>query len=282
MRWLVPAVALMTLQAPAERPSLTLTVAARSIQPGELVVLTVATATPLNAVRARAFDRDLMPFKIDAQTWRVLVGIDLEAKPGAYPIVVSASAGRATATHVLQVVDKAFPTRTLTVDDAFVNPPESAAARIAEDSKDLARCWANPTRDRLWTGAFVRPVAQDANSAFGSRSVFNGQARSPHSGADFRSPAGTPVHAPNAGRVALAKDLYFSGGTVVIDHGAGLFSLFAHLSTIDVKAGATVAVGDVVGKVGATGRVTGAHLHWTVRASGARIDPLSLLALMGQ
>ena len=159
MRWLVRRAGADGAPSACRKAPLTLTVAARSIQPGELVVLTVATATPLDAVRARAFDRDLMPFKIDAQTWRVLVGIDLEAKPGAYPIVVSASAGRATATHVLQVVDKRFPTRTLTVDDAFVNPPASAAARIAAKPKDLARCWANPTRDRLWTGAFVRPGA---------------------------------------------------------------------------------------------------------------------------
>jgi murein DD-endopeptidase MepM/ murein hydrolase activator NlpD len=247
--------------------------------------LTVATGTPVDAIRARAFDRDLFPFKIDGRTWRVLVGIDLETKPGAYSVVVSAptlSGPRATATHVLDVVEKTFTTRTLTVDDAFVNPPASAAARIAADARDLARCWANPVADRLWTGAFVRPVPHDANSAFGSRSVFNGQARSPHSGADFRSPAGTPVKAPNAGRVVLAKNLYYSGGTVVIDHGAGLFSLFAHLSAIDVRVGATLDAGADVGKVGATGRVTGAHLHWTVRASGARIDPLSLLALMGQ
>ena len=105
--------------------------------------------------------------------------------------------------------------------------------------------------------------------------------RSAHSGGDFLSPSGTPIHAPAAGRIVLAENLYFSGNTVIIDHGAGLFSLLAHMSVVDVKTGDRVATGDVVGKVGATGRVTGPHLHWTVRANGARVDPLSLLAVLG-
>ena len=113
------------------------------------------------------------------------------------------------------------------------------------------------------------------------RSIFNGQARNPHNGADFMSPAGTPIQAPNAGRVALARDLYFSGNTIVIDHGLGLFSTLAHLSVLDVREGETVAAGQIVGRVGATGRVTGPHLHWAVRVAGARVDPMALLAVLG-
>ena len=105
--------------------------------------------------------------------------------------------------------------------------------------------------------------------------------RNAHGGADFLSPAGTPVHSPNAGRVVIARPLYFSGNTVIVDHGLGLFSMLAHLSAIDVREGERVNAGHVVGKVGATGRVTGAHLHWTVRAADARVDPLSLLAVLG-
>jgi murein DD-endopeptidase MepM/ murein hydrolase activator NlpD len=125
-------------------------------------------------------------------------------------------------------------------------------------------------------------VADPANSAFGTRSVFNGKSRNAHSGADFLSPAGTPIHAPNSGRIVVARPLYFSGNTVIIDHGLGLFSMLAHLSVIDVREGDRVSTGQVVGKVGATGRVTGPHLHWTVRAADARVDPLSLLALLGK
>jgi murein DD-endopeptidase MepM/ murein hydrolase activator NlpD len=162
-----------------------------------------------------------------------------------------------------------------------VNPPPEVLARIEEEGREIARLWAQSDDERLWTTAFVRPVPQAANSAFGTRSVLNGEARSPHSGADFASPAGTPIQAPGAGRVVLARPLYYTGNTVMIDHGLGLVSLFAHLSAIEVQSGELVAAGAVVGQVGATGRVTGPHLHWAVRAAGARIDPLSLLAVLG-
>ena len=128
--------------------------------------------------------------------------------------------------------------------------------------------------------AFVAPVAEQATSSFGARSVFNGQARTPHSGADFPSPAGTPIHAPNSGRVVLAHELYFTGNTIVIDHGLGLFSLLAYLSSFAVHEGDQVEAGQIVGAVGATGRVTGPHLHWAVRANDARVDPLSVLSLI--
>ena len=176
---------------------------------------------------------------------------------------------------------KSFPTRRLTVDEAFVNPPPAVTKRIDDEAARLNAIWDASAPERLWTDSFVRPVPHEANSRFGSRSVLNGQARSPHGGADFASPTGTPIKAPNAGKVVLAEDLYYTGGTVVIDHGLGLLSLFAHMSRIDVREGQTVDRGAVVGLVGATGRVTGAHLHWTLRANGARVDPLSLLAILG-
>jgi murein DD-endopeptidase MepM/ murein hydrolase activator NlpD len=120
-----------------------------------------------------------------------------------------------------------------------------------------------------------------ANSRFGTRSVFNGEARAPHAGADFSAALGQPIKAPNAGLVVAARPLYYSGNTVILDHGLGLYSMLAHLSRIDVHEGDRVAAGDVVGLVGATGRVTGPHLHWALRVGGARVDPLSALALLG-
>ena len=177
---------------------------------------------------------------------------------------------------------KTFATRKLTVDAAFVNPPADEAARIRNDAERLNRVWESSSPTSLWSGAWVRPVPGAANSAFGTRSIYNGEPRSPHSGADFQGAAGTPVKAPNSGRVVLAGDLYFTGNTVVIDHGAGLFSLFAHLRAINVREGDPVATHAVLGELGATGRVTGPHLHWAVRLDGARVDPLSLLALLGE
>ena len=117
-------------------------------------------------------------------------------------------------------------------------------------------------------------------SNFGTRSIFNGEPRAPHAGVDYRGAVGTPISAPGAGRVVLAEPLFFTGDTVIVDHGLGLYSLLAHLSRIDVAAGQTVERGERVGLLGATGRVTGPHLHWTVRLGAARVDPLRLLALL--
>jgi len=257
-----------------------ITARSRSVRPGELVVLTLAVPASTDAVRVRAFDRDLQPFRVDDRTWRVLVGIDLDVKPGTYAVDVSAGATHAR--HTLVVQPRAFPTRRLKVDEAFVTPPPSVQAQIERDTRFLTAVWDAPAPERLWQGTFVRPVKEPANSAFGTRSVFNGKPRNAHGGADFLSPAGTPIHAPNAGRIVAARLLYFSGNTVIIDHGLGLFSMFAHLSAIDVHEGDRVSEGQVLGKVGATGRVTGPHLHWAVRASGARVDPLALLAVLGR
>ena len=252
---------------------------ARSIRPGELVVLTVVTPAGSESVQIRAFDRDVPAFRTADRTWEALVGIDLDVHPGTY--AVSVSAGAAHAVHELVVEKRTFPTRRLKVDEAFVTPPPSEKARIDREAALLAATWKAPSPERLWTGPFVRPVAEPANSAFGTRSIFNGKPRNAHGGADFLSPAGTPVHSPNAGRVVVARSLYFSGNTVIVDHGLGLFSMLAHLSTIEVREGERITAGRVVGKVGATGRVTGPHLHWTVRAADARVDPLSLLAVLG-
>lgn len=277
-RLLACAVALSSLAARDAR-TIDISVHARSIRPGELVVLTVVPPSGSATVHIRAFDREVPAFRTDDRTWEALVGIDLDVRPGTYPVSVTAGAARAL--HELVVEKRTFPTRRLKVDEAFVTPPESEQARIEREAALLAATWKAPSPERLWSGRFVRPVAEPANSAFGTRSIFNGKPRNAHGGADFLSPAGTPVHAPNAGRVVVARPLYFSGNTVIVDHGLGLFSMLAHLSTIEVREGERITAGDVVGKVGATGRVTGPHLHWTVRAADARVDPLSLLAVLG-
>ena len=275
--------ALLVAQAVAPAPAISLAVDARALQPGELVVLTVTTSAPVSSVRGGGFDRPLALWRVDDTTWSALIGIDLDVAPGAYDVTVETgpAAAPARAARRLVVTAKQFPTRRLTVNPDFVDPPATVLARIEADAKRIAAIWQSSAPSPLWSGAFRAPVPERANSAFGTRSIFNGQARSPHGGADFPSPEGTPVRAPNAGRVVLAGDLYYTGRTVAIDHGLGLVSLFAHLSAIDVLEGASVKPGQTVGRVGSTGRVTGAHLHWTVRAGGARIDPLSLVAVLG-
>src|SRR5262245_43304595 len=266
-------------QAPAQEAA-RVTTSARALQPGEVIEFTVATTAAASSVHLNLFDRAWPTFQVDTMTWRAFVGVDLDTPPAVYTAVITVGANTAKPVRVtrrLSIVKKSFGTRTLSVDDSFVNPPADVAARIAAESSRLAELWKREPTPRAWSEPFVVPVSEPANSAFGKRSVFNGQLRNAHTGADFPSKAGTPVSAPNSGTVVLAEDLYFSGNTVIVDHGLGLFSTFAHLSEIDVAAGETLAQGRVIGKVGATGRVTGPHLHWAVRLDGARVDPLSLV-----
>jgi hypothetical protein len=263
-----------------DRAGVKVTMAARALQPGEVVVLTVTTPASVESVRVRIFERELQSHRIGPNEWQVLAGIDLDTAPGRYQAEIVAGPPDADPTvYGLTVIAKASPQRELKVDDAFVNPPADVVSRIVADAERLTRVWTGSSPSRLWNGPFARPVSEPANSAFGARSVFNGQLKDPHSGADFGSVAGTPVHAPNAGTVVLADDLYFTGNTVVIDHGLGLFSLFAHLRSMAVREGESVSTRQLIGEVGATGRVTGPHLHWSVRANGARVDPMSLLAV---
>ena len=255
---------------------------ARALQPGEVVLLTVESPTPQSHVEAMVFGKTFPFFAAgEGRTWTGLVGIDLEAAAGAYNVKIKLTdkLGKVrVCDHPFRIRSKEFPTRELTVDEKFVTPPRDVLGRIEEEGKRVTAIFAEVDEQRYWRGAFSVPVPGPSISSFGKRNIMNGKPRSPHSGVDLEAEAGTPISAPNAGKVVLADDLYYSGNTIIIDHGQGLYSYFAHLSRFSVKPGDRVARGDIVGRVGATGRVTGPHLHWSVRLVGTRVDPLSLIA----
>lgn len=248
--------------------------------PGEVVRLDITAPVEITAVTVTVSWHPVVAFRIGADHWRALVGLDLDVAPGEHTAVIeahTASGETLERSEPLTVQAKEFPTRELTVAPRFVTPPQSEEARIERERLQLSRLFRSATSAPDWQDPFALPIAGAVVSGFGVRSVFNNQPRAPHGGADFASAAGTPVASPNAGRVTLVADLYFTGQTIVIDHGAGLQSLFAHLSRADVREHDEVTRGQVVGAVGATGRATGPHLHWTVRLNGARVDPLSLV-----
>ena len=259
---------------------------ARSLQPGEIVRLTVESPKPLLSLEARVFERSFSGQPDSSSlVWKVLVGVDLDTPPGGQDIVLagtSESGEDFSQTYRLVIEDKTFPTRRLTIDSRYVDPPADVLKRIREESQRTRRIFAAITSSRLWEVPFTAPVPGSANSSFGKRSILNGQPRSPHSGTDFSGPTGTPVEAPNSGRVVLVADLYYSGNTVIVDHGLGLYSYFAHLSKALVSEGQILEQGDVLGEIGATGRVTGPHLHWAVRLNRTRVDPLSLIAVSAE
>jgi hypothetical protein len=250
--------------------------------PGDVVRLEITCGCEAAGAAATVFGRDV-PLSRRGNGWQGLIGIDLDVVPGTYPITVSVEpVGQPLmpSSHDLTVAAKEFPVRHLRVEPKYVDPSPRDLTRIDRESAALQTIFALSTSPQQWQGAFVAPVGDQPNTgSFGARSMFNGQARSPHSGVDFAARTGTPVVAPAAGVVVLAAPLYFTGNTVVLDHGLGLYSVVAHLSEFSVHNGDHVDGGQLVGLVGATGRVTAPHLHWSVRLNGARVDPLSLLAV---
>ena len=214
--------------------------------------------------------------------WTTLVGIDLNTKPGkrTTEALLTMNDGRVERRKLtIEVLAKKFPTTELKVEPKFVQLSKADLERSRRESKEVGAIYRRITRDLVADAAYIVPIPGGTGRNFGERRVFNGQPRSPHSGADLRAKTGTPIHATNRGRVALAKSLFFTGNTVILDHGLGIYSVYAHLSRLDVKKGDVVDNGEIVGLVGATGRVTGPHLHWAVRAQGARIDPFTLVGL---
>jgi hypothetical protein len=276
----------MAARVPAAQapPSFTVTVRGGPAQPGSLLEVVVHAPEGARDPQGTAFGRPLTFMASgQPQTWRTLVGVDVAQPPGPaqYRIHFASPSGRELAgTGTIAVGPRTFATRRLRVASQFVEPAAAEIARIAAEAARLDQIFTTVTvPDRL--GPFTAPIAGAPGSNFGTRSIFNGEPRAPHAGIDFRGAVGTRIAAPGAGRVVLAEPLFFTGETVIIDHGLGLYSLLAHLSRIDVSAGQSVLPGDVVGLLGATGRVTGPHLHWTVRLGAARVDPMRLLALLG-
>ena len=214
---------------------------------------------------------------------RALLGIDLEKPAGTYDFTVSAKTADATTISCkASIVVRAgkFATERLKVAPNFVEPNPEQLAKAQEDSKKLRELYATITPERLWQGRFRIPIdGATTGKNFGRRRVLNGKPSSPHTGVDIPALTDIPVHASQRGRVVLAEELYFSGNTVLIDHGIGVYTLYGHFSEIDVKPGDLVEPGAVIGKVGATGRVTGPHLHWGLTVDRARVNALALVAL---
>ena len=260
-----------------------LEVSPASPKQGQIVVITLRSPSPLVAARLSDGTRDVaMEPAEGGRVFRALLGIDFESPAGKRELRVSASGSDGLAHSVRKTVEVRsgkFPTQSLKVAPAYVEPPKEELARIAEDREKVKRIWATADSERRFASAFRLPVASQSRGSFGVRRVFNGKPRSPHDGVDLSAPKGEPVVAAAPAVVVLAEDLYFSGGTVILDHGGGLFTSYFHLSAIDARPGEAVAAGQRIGAVGATGRATGPHLHWSARLHRARVNPLDLLQL---
>lgn len=207
--------------------------------------------------------------------WLAIVGIPLAREPG--PAVLNIQQGLNQLTRGFTVAGKTYRTQTLKVAPKHVDLSAEDAARVAREQPHIRATVATFTATAPATMRLVSPVKGPRSSSFGLRRVFNNQPRNPHSGMDIAAPTGTAVVAPAPGRVIDTGDYFFNGQSVFIDHGQGLVTLYCHLSAISVAAGTEVKTGQKIGEVGATGRVTGPHLHWGVALNRAFVDPALFL-----
>jgi murein DD-endopeptidase MepM/ murein hydrolase activator NlpD len=271
-------------QRPDGEVALQLTRTPGVLRTGDAVLVSIESSTSVTMLEGDAFGRPVAFWQAGERQWYGLIGIDVGASAGAYELHVRASSesGRVDARMPLVVERRSVETRRIRVAERFANPPQAEVPRILREAERLANVLGHSLPTRFWSGGFAPPVPGASTSSFGRVTVLNGVRGGPHRGVDFQAAEGTPVLAPNAGVVVLAGDLYFTGNTVIVDHGAGLLSLVAHLSRIDVEEGRYVAAGEQLGQSGSTGRVTGPHLHWAMRLGGANVDPLSLISALRQ
>jgi murein DD-endopeptidase MepM/ murein hydrolase activator NlpD len=208
--------------------------------------------------------------------WIAVVGIPLATKPG--PHSVQVFDGKTKQDVAFEVIDKRYRTQNLTIKNKRqVNPNPEDLKRMAQEQERSSAALSKFTRAGVPALTLLSPVEGVRSDSYGSRRVFNGQPRNPHSGMDIAAATGTPIRAPAAGKVVEAGEFFFNGNTLYIDHGFGLVTMYCHLSSIAVKLGDEVAAGQLIGKVGATGRVTGPHLHWGVALNRAMVDPALFL-----
>jgi murein DD-endopeptidase MepM/ murein hydrolase activator NlpD len=256
--------------------------AALTVFQGQALEVTVPHEAGMEAATIAWSGRDV-PFVRDGERWLTVIGVDLDVEAGEHPAPISLHfAGGRTQTRqeTIAVQGKSFPTTRLTVAPKYVELSPEDQARANREAKETAALYARLTPQKYWTGKFETPIpGVTGGRNFGSRRVFNNQPRAPHSGADLRAATGDKILASNAGKVVLAHDFFFNGNAVFIDHGLGVYMMYLHLSEILVKPGDMVERGQVVGLAGATGRVTGPHLHWGVRIGDARVDPFSLIEM---
>ena len=255
-------------------------------QPAKLVngspVLFQVPASPrIQNVSGAWFGHQLSFFR-SGNSWYALGGVPVETMPGGYELkLLETLAGGKTVelTRKIKIARANYAKIAVKVAKQFTEPNPDQTRQINADKEVKQKTFASETPEKLWAGRFVAPVSAPTSDVFGTARVFNQEVQSRHLGLDYGVPAGTPVHAVNRGTVILARQLYFEGGFVVIDHGQGLFSLYLHLSDFRVKEGDLVETGQLIALSGGSGRATGPHLHLAVRWQGVYLDPATLLRL---
>jgi murein DD-endopeptidase MepM/ murein hydrolase activator NlpD len=254
------------------------------VQRGAVVMLKIQSPVDLMAAEA-ATGQDRFPLiKIQDRAYLALIGINLQTKEASMPVDLVLLPARGGPPYKIRAdlkikdsVPGAAKVQKLSLPTGMVDFSRKRTDQVRKESRALGDVLAVRSRGRYWTQGFLMPVEGRITTKFGTRRVLNGKPRSPHSGVDIAGRKGTPVKVSNGGKVSLAADFYLSGNTVVVDHGWGLSTVYAHLDRMDVREGQEVKRGQVLGTVGSTGRSTGPHLHFGAFIRGAKVDPLELI-----
>lgn len=252
---------------------------------GQVLVVKVPEVEEATEVKG-AFLNRIIPFFRETRSGEPpgyvgLLGIDIQDDPGTYELAVDVKRGEQTKrlSYNVLVGKEKFSVEHLKLPKDKVDLDEKSLARWKAEQEQVKQALAENSALRLWRSNFVEPVNGKRTGIFGSVRIMNGQPRNPHNGEDIGAPLGTDVAATNDGIVRLTADHFFSGKGIFVDHGLGFYSMYFHLSEILVKDGDLVKAGQIIGKVGSTGRATGPHLHWGVKLNGARVNPYALLDL---
>ena len=255
-------------------PAAAIDIPATAAVPGGVALIEL----PASASAPRAsFNGKPVMVLADGDAYAALVGLPLGLEPGTHQLLVRQADGEQTA-YPFDVQAKQYETQHLTIENKrMVNPEKRDLERISREQRRIGEALATWNDHSPGTLRFRLPVDGPLSSPFGLRRFFNEQPRKPHSGLDIAAEEGTPIRAPAGGRVLDTGDFFFNGNTVFIDHGQGLVTMYCHLARIDVQPGQYLETGEVLGAVGKTGRVTGAHLHWGVSLNDARVDPTLFL-----
>jgi len=258
---------------------------ARSFRPGEPLRVEMVSAVPIESLEGEFLGRRI--FLVLSRTddsglerWSGWTMIALDEQPGLAAVEARGRTrgGRSVVgTRAVRIEPRSFPREVLKVAPKFVEPPPEVRERLARERRKLQSLYRVRRPAPPPSEAFLRPVPGEPTSVFGTRRIYNGQPRAPHPGLDLRAASGTPVFSSGKGYVALAQELYYAGNTVILDHGGGLFTLYAHLSELLAREGDEIEIGQLIGRSGSTGRVTGPHLHWGAKIGDLPFDPTALL-----
>ncbi len=253
------------------------------IKQGDILLVTVKANPGKYEISGTFLDKPVYFYTdLNKNSYAALIGIDMNTEPNLYTLSLvfeDEKGKKVKKNYKIKVRPTKFGVQRLTLPKEMVELDEETLKRVRLEQEKIGKVWNIFTEKYLWEGNFISPAEGELSSNFGLRRIINGEPRNSHNGIDFAAPEGASVYAPNHGKAVFIDELFFSGKSLIIDHGFGLFTMYFHLSEILVNDGEEIKKGQLIAKVGKSGRATGPHLHWGMRLNGARVNPISIVNL---